>query len=313
MSNTSEEVETEEIEVEIEDIASEEPAKEAAPEPEVSVQEEPEPQQVEAAEESEELNDYSKGVQKRIKKLTDKYRKEERDKQEALRLSSQLMEENKKMKDRLRLLDRGYVQEYGNRLNIEMNSAKIQYKDAADRGDSDKMLEAQEKLSRLNNEMERHRQAKARVEREAKQPQQPPLQPGQPVAQAQPAPQPQQQAPQPDPKAVAWAEKNEWFGTDRLLTSATYAIHATLVEDEGFDPNGDEYYTEIDRRLRSEFPNKFQTVKKSGSGAPVASGNSSASRSTKQGRRSVKLTHSQVAIAKKLGVPLEEYAKFVKD
>ncbi len=304
MSNTSEEVETEEIEVEIEDIASEEPAKEAAPEPEVSVQEEPEPEQVEAAGESEELDDYSKGVQKRIKKLTDKYRKEERDKQEALRLSSQLMEENKKMKDRLRLLDRGYVQEYGNRLSIEMNSAKIQYKDAA---------EAQEKLSRLNNEMERHRQAKARVEREAKQPQQPPLQPGQPVAQAQPAPQPQQQAPQPDPKAVAWAEKNEWFGTDRLLTSATYAIHATLVEDEGFDPNGDEYYTEIDRRLRSEFPNKFQTVKKSGSGAPVASGNSSASRSTKQGRRSVKLTHSQVAIAKKLGVPLEEYAKFVKD
>jgi hypothetical protein len=303
MSNMSEETETEEIEVEIEDIASEEPAKEAAPEPEVSVQEEPEPQQVEAAEDSEELDDYSKGVQKRIKKLTDKYRKEERDKQEALRLSSQLMEENKKMKDRLRLLDRGYVQEYGNRLNIEMNSAKIQYKDAADRGDSDKMLEAQEKLSRLNNEMERHRQAKARVEREAKQPQQPPLQPGQPVAQAQPAP--QQQAPQPDP--------NEWFGTDRLLTSATYAIHATLVEDEGFDPNGDEYYTEIDRRLRSEFPNKFQTVKKSGSGAPVASGNSSASRSTKQGRRSVKLTHSQVAIAKKLGVPLEEYAKFVKD
>ena len=304
MSNTSEEVETEEIEVEIEDIASEEPAKEAVPEPEVSVQEEPEPEQVEAAGESEELDDYSKGVQKRIKKLTDKYRKEERDKQEALRLSSQLMEENKKMKDRLRLLDRGYVQEYGNRLSIEMNSAKIQYKDAA---------EAQEKLSRLNNEMERHRQAKARVEREAKQPQQPPLQPGQPVAQAQPAPQPQQQAPQPDPKAVAWAEKNEWFGTDRLLTSATYAIHATLVEDEGFDPNGDEYYTEIDRRLRSEFPNKFQTVKKSGSGAPVASGNSSASRSTKQGRRSVKLTHSQVAIAKKLGVPLEEYAKFVKD
>ena len=193
-----------------------------------------------------------------------------------------------------------------------MSTAKLQYKDAADRGDSDKMLEAQEKLSRLNNEMDRHRQAKARVEREAKAPQQPPLQPGQPIPQQQQQQQ-QQAAPQPDPKAVAWAEKNEWFGTDRLLTSATYAIHATLVEDEGFDPNGDEYYSEIDRRLRSEFPNKFQTVKKSGSGAPVASGNSSASRSTKQGRRSVKLTHSQVAIAKKLGVPLEEYAKFVKD
>ena len=173
------------------------------------------------------------------------------------------------------------------------------------------MLEAQEKLARLNNELERHRQAKARVEREAKQPQDPPLQPAQqPQQQAQPQP---QQAPQPDPKAQAWAEKNEWFGTDRLLTSAAYAIHATLVEDEGFDPNSDEYYTEIDRRIRTEFPAKFKTAKKSGNGAPVASGNSSASRSTKQGRRSVKLTHSQVAIAKKLGVPLEEYAKFVKE
>lgn len=304
MSNMSE-TENEEIEIEIEDVAQEEEPQEVEQE---AAPVEAAPQETEDSSEDEgELDDYSKGVQKRIKKLTDKYRKEERDKQEALRLSSQLMDENKKMKDRLRLLDRGYVQEYGNRLNIEMSTAKLQYKDAADRGDSDKMLEAQEKLSRLNNEMDRHRQAKARVEREAKAPQQPPLQP---VPQQQ---QQQQAAPQPDPKAVAWAEKNEWFGTDRLLTSATYAIHATLVEDEGFDPNADEYYSEIDRRLRSEFPNKFQTVKKSGSGAPVASGNSSASRSTKQGRRSVKLTHSQVAIAKKLGVPLEEYAKFVKD
>ena len=306
MSNMSE-TENEEIEIEIEDVAQEEEPQEVEQE---AAPVEAAPQETEDSSEDEgELDDYSKGVQKRIKKLTDKYRKEERDKQEALRLSSQLMDENKKMKDRLRLLDRGYVQEYGNRLNIEMSTAKLQYKDAADRGDSDKMLEAQEKLSRLNNEMDRHRQAKARVDREAKAPQQPPLQPGQPIPQQQQ----QQAAPQPDPKAVAWAEKNEWFGTDRLLTSATYAIHATLVEDEGFDPNGDEYYSEIDRRLRSEFPNKFQTVKKSGSGAPVASGNSSASRSTKQGRRSVKLTHSQVAIAKKLGVPLEEYAKFVKD
>ena len=309
MSNISE-TETEEIEIEIEDEVSEESSQESytLPDPE------PEPAQEasdEASGNGEELDDYSKGVQKRIKKLTDKYRKEERDKQEALSLSAKLMDENKTMKDRLRLLDRGYVQEYGNRLNVEMGSAKAAYKDAADRGDSDKMLEAQEKLSRLNNELDRHRQAKARVDREAKQPQQAPLQ------QAQPAPQQvqqqaQQQA-QPDPKAVSWAEKNEWFGADRLLTSATYAIHATLVEDEGFDPNGDEYYTEIDRRLRSEFPNKFKTAKRTGSGVPVASGHSSASRSTKQGRRSVKLTHSQVAIAKKLGVPLEEYAKFVKD
>lgn len=297
MSNTSEEVQ-EEIEVEIEDSATEETEEAEVVE---EAQEEPAPQ-VEANSEDE-LVDYSKNVQNRIKKLTDKYRKEERDKQEALRLSSQLMEENKKMKDRLRLLDRGYVQEYGNRLNIEMASARLAYKDAAERGDSEQQLEAQEKLSRLAAEMDRHRQAKARVERESKQPAQ----------QAAPVVPPPPPAPTPDPKAEAWAQKNEWFGTDRMLTSATYAIHATLIEDEGFDPSSDEYYTEIDRRLRAEFPHKFSTPKKSGERSQVVSAASSASRSTKPGRRSVKLTHSQVAIAKKLGVPLEEYAKFVKD
>lgn len=300
MSNTSEEIE-EEIEVVIEEEASEEEsqsAESAENQPEVIVEEESE-----NTGSDEELTDYSKNVQNRIKKLTDKYRKEERDKQEALRLTSQLMDENKKMKDRLKLLDRGYVQEYGNRLNIEMSAAKIAYKDAADRGDSDKQLEAQEKLSRLNSEMERHRQAKARVEREAKQPVQ---QQAAPVA-APPPP------PKPDPKAEAWAQKNEWFGTDRMLTSATYAIHATLIEDEGFDPESNEYYTEIDRRLRAEFPHKFSTPKKSGERSQVVSAASSASRSTKSGRRSVKLTPSQVAISKSLGVPLEEYAKFVKD
>ena len=303
MSNTSEEIE-EEIEVVIEEEASEEKAQSAEPvedQPEVIVEEEPE-----NTGSDEELTDYSKNVQNRIKKLTDKYRKEERDKQEALRLTSQLMEENKKMKDRLKLLDRGYVQEYGNRLNIEMSAAKIAHKDAADRGDSDKQLEAQEKLSRLNSEMERHRQAKARVDREARQPAQQQAAP----AAAPPAPPP---APKPDPKAEAWAQKNEWFGSDRMLTSATYAIHATLIEDEGFDPESNEYYTEIDRRLRVEFPHKFQTAKKSGERSQVASAASSASRSTKSGRRSVKLTPSQVAISKSLGVPLEEYAKFVKD
>lgn len=303
MSSTSEEIQ-EEIEVEIEDSSTEEAEAEAVEE----VQEEPAPQEEPAsqieADSEDELTDYSKNVQNRIKKLTDKYRKEERDKQEALRLSSQLMEENKKMKDRLRLLDRGYVQEYGNRLNIEMASARLAYKDAADRGDSEQQLEAQEKLSRLAAEMDRHRQAKARVDREAKQPAQ------QDAAPVVPTPPP---APTPDPKAEAWAQKNEWFGSDRMLTSATYAIHATLIEDEGFDPSSDEYYTEIDRRLRAEFPHKFSTPKKSGERSQVVSAASSASRSTKPGRRSVKLTHSQVAIAKKLGVPPEEYAKFVKD
>jgi hypothetical protein len=296
MSNMSDETEHE-VEIELPEAEVESDAGASAP--------------AEAAQppsKDDELSDYSKNVQQRIKKLTERMRKEERDKQEALRLSQQLLDENRKMKDRLQLLDRGYVTEYGNRLTVELSAARAAYKDAADRGDSDKMLEAQEKLARLTNELERHKVAKARVERAVPQAQQPQQQP---AFEQQPAA-PQQPAATPDPKAQSWAKKNEWFGADRLLTSAAYAIHATLVEDEGFDPNSDEYYSEIDRRIRTEFPHKFQT-KKSGEVPPVASGVSSASRSQKSGRRSVKLSPSQVAMAKRLNVPLEEYAKFVKD
>ena len=126
----------------------------------------------------------------------------------------------------------------------------------------------------------------------------------------QPQEQPQQQQPvqqqraQPDPRAVAWKDKNDWFGSDKIMTAAAFALHSQLTEEEGFDPNTDEYYTEVDKRLRQEFPHKFSETKKSGGGSQVASAGS-ASRSTKQGRRSVKLSHSQVAIAKKLGVPLK--------
>ena len=124
-----------------------------------------------------------------------------------------------------------------------------------------------------------------------------------------------QQAQQPakiDPRAKQWADENTWFGKDTIMTTATFALHNILTGEEGFDANSEEYYTEIDKRIREEFPHKFQTQKKSGSNQVASAGNS-ASRSTKQGRRSVKLSHSQVAIAKKLGVPLEEYAKYVKD
>jgi GH15 family glucan-1,4-alpha-glucosidase len=130
--------------------------------------------------------------------------------------------------------------------------------------------------------------------------------------QEQAAPQTQPEA-KPDPKAEDWANKNNWFGADEVMTYAAFGIHKKLIEEEGFDPQSDEYYTAIDSRIRSEFPHKFETAKKTGGGSQVASANSSASRSTKQGRRSVKLSHSQVAIAKKLGVPLEEYAKYVKE
>lgn len=262
---------------------------------------------VEASEQaSDELDSYSKGVQNRIKKLTEKYRQEERDKAEAVRLSQQLMEENNKLKSRMQALDTGYLSEYGTRLQSQTEAAKRAYKEAYESGDADRMIEAQQALSNIAVETQRYNSAKARAEREAQRPQQA-------EPQVAPQPQPQQQMPTPDPKAQTWAEKNEWFGSDRVMTTAAFAIHQQLVDEEGFDPNTDEYYTEVDSRIRKEFPHKFQTAKKSGGGSQVASASSSASRSNKQGRRSVKLTHSQVAIAKKLGVPLEEYAKYVKD
>jgi hypothetical protein len=285
-------VETEDTSEEVEDSVSlesspEEPAKEQS---------------------SDELESYSKNVQGRIKKLTEKYRQEERDKAEAVRLSQQLIEENKKLKSRVQNLDSGYLNEYNNRLQSQETTAKELYRQAYESGDTDKMIEAQQLISNLAVEKQRYTAAKSRAESEAK------LQ-----VERQKAPQQQQQQQQaappvkPDPRAEKWAGKNDWFGNDRVMTTAAFAIHQQLVEDEGFDPMTDEYYTEIDSRMRTEFPHKFQAAKKSGGGSQVASASSSASRSAKQGRRSVKLSHSQVAIAKKLGVPLEEYAKFVKD
>ena len=258
----------------------------------------------------EELDSYSKGVQSRIKKLTEKYRQEERDKAEALRVSQQLLEENKKLKTRMQALDTGYLSEYGTRLQSQTDAAKRAYKEAYEAGDTDKMLEAQQALSNIAIETQRYNTAKTRAEQQAKMQVQ---RQEQPVQQQQVAQQPQQQPPQPDPRAQSWAEKNDWFGQDKVMTASAFAIHQQLVEEEGFDPQTDEYYTEVDKRIRSEFPHKFQTAKKSGGGSQVASAGNSASRSNKQGRRSVKLTHSQVAIAKKLGVPLEEYAKYVKE
>ena len=271
--------------------------------------EEPESQEepkVKQASSEEELDTYSKGVQSRIKKLTEKYRQEERDKGEAVRLSQQLLDENNKLKTRVKALDTGYLSEYGSRLESQTDGAKRIYKEAYEAGDTDKMLEAQQALSNIAVQQQQYNTAKARAEQQAKMP----VQQQQPVQQ--PVQQQQQAAPVPDEKAVAWKDKNEWFGKDKIMTTAAYTIHQELIEEEGFDPNSDDYYTEVNRRMRGEFPHKF-AAKKSGGGSQVASAGNSASRSTKTGRRTVKLSHSAVAIAKKLGVPLEEYAKYVKD
>ena len=254
-----------------------------------------------------ELESYSKGVQKRISRLTEKYRKEERDRQEAVRLAQQLLQEKQQLEGRLKQLDSGYLNEYGARIEAQVTAARRAYKDAYEAGDTDKMIEAQEALARATTDKQRYDLAKSRADERVQTTAAPPQQ--QYVA-------PQQQAvaqqPQVDPKAQSWAEKNDWFGQDEVMTYAAFGVHRKLVEEEGFDPQSDEYYSEIDRRMRTEFPHKFQASKSSGK-SQVAPAGSSASRSTKQGRRTVRLSPSQIAIAKKLNVPLEEYAKYVKD
>jgi hypothetical protein len=259
-------------------------------------------------ESEEELEDYSKRVQKRIKTLTEKYRTEERNKDEALRFAETVKNENDQLKHRLNNLDTGYLNEYGTRLESQLSSAKQLYKEAHEAGDVEKMFKAQEALSKISIEQERYRLAKQRQEQNKVQVERP-----QPQAQPQPQPQPQPQAQKPDPKAEKWAEKNDWFGQDEVMTYAAFGIHRKLVEEEGFDPQSDEYYTEVDSRIRTEFPHKFNSARRNGGSTRVASADTSASRTSKTGRRTVKLSPSQIAIAKKLGVPLEEYAKYVKD
>ena len=250
-----------------------------------------------------ELNDYSKSVQKRISKLTEKYREAERQGNEATTIAQKLLEENQQLKNRMQKLDSGYLTEYGARIESQIGAARKAYKEAYESGDTDAMIEAQEALARATGEKDRYDIAKRRADEQKPQYAQ--------QQQPQYAQQPQQ-APQADPKAQGWAEKNEWFGQDEVMTYAAFGVHRKLVEEEGFDPTSDEYYNEIDRRMRAEFPQKF-AGKKSSTKSQVASAGSSASRTTKQGRRSVKLSPSQIAIAKKLNVPLEEYAKYVKE
>ena len=249
-----------------------------------------------------EIEDYNNKVQKRINQLTRKYRDEEKAKEEAARLAEHLMSENKKLQSRVENLDKGYLTEFGGRIESQISEAKKAYKEAYDSGDADKMFEAQQQLSQMAIEGERLRVAQSRAEVRSKE------QEGS-VPEAAPT---QKTEKKPDPKAEAWAQKNDWFGADEVMTYAAFGLHRKLVEEEGFDPNEDSYYTELDRRIRAEFPQKFQ-AKKSG-GAQVAPAGASATRTTaKQGRKSVKLSPSQVAMAKRLNVPLEEYAKYVKD
>ena len=247
-----------------------------------------------------EIDQYSKTVQARIKKLVTARRQEERDKEEAIRLAEVLKKENDELRARNTTLNKGYNAQYEGRVGSQLEQAKKAFKDAYDSGDSDAIVAANQAIARITLDEERLRVIKAREQQAAatQQPQEQVQQPEQPAA-------------QPDPKAKAWADRNDWFGSDRVMTVGAYAIHEDLAG-EGYDLTSDDYYSELDKRLRVEFPQKFENNASNGGTARVASADSSASRSTKKGRRAVKLTPSQVAIAKKLGVSLEDYAKHVK-
>tara|TARA_R100000664_G_scaffold1138_1_gene3039 strand:+ start:1353 stop:2264 length:912 start_codon:yes stop_codon:yes gene_type:complete len=255
--------------------------------------------EVETQENSEEeIDQYSKSVQNRIKKLVTARRQEERDKEEAVRYAEALRKENEELKERNTTLSKGYNAQYEGRVGSQLEQAKKAFKDAYDSGDSDAIVAANQAIARITLDEERLRVIKAREERNEAAVQQRPQEQQQPAA-------------NPDPKAKAWADRNDWFGNDRVMTVGAYAIHEDLAN-EGFDLTSDDYYSELDKRLRVEFPQKFENNTTNGGTARVASADSSASRSTKKGRRAVKLTPSQVAIAKKLGVSLEDYAKHVK-
>ena len=258
----------------------------------------------EATEESEQ-EQYSKGVQKRINKLTKRVKDTEREREEALRYAHTVKAEADKAKTQLQQLDQSYLSEYGGRISAEQTQAEAELKRAVETGDSQATVDAQRKLTQLAVAADRYGQAKQQQEQqqaayEAQVQQQ----------QQQPVQQPVQQPPQPaDPKAERWASKNEWFGEDYTMTFAAFGIHKKLVEEEGFDPQSDDYYHELDKRIKNEFAHKFEED----TGRKTAQTVASVSRGSKTGRKKVRLTPSQVTIAKKLGVPLEEYAKYVKE
>ena len=250
----------------------------------------------------EDLSEYSESVKKRISKLTNRFREEERQRKAALDYAESIKKQNEDLKARLDKLDNNYVGEFDNRVTAQAQAAKEAYKKALESGDADALYDAQQNISRIAMEEANLKRLKAEREEQAKK---------QETAQTQPQAQPQAQ-PKPDPRAEKWAQENEWFGQDQTMTYAAFGIHKTLIEQEGFDPNTEEYYTELDNRIRSEFSHRFSDNKKTN--APrVASAGNTASRSGAKKSRTVKLTPSQIAIAKRLGVPLEEYAKHVKE
>ena len=250
---------------------------------------------------SKQIEEYSEGVKKRIAKLTKRMREAERQKEEALRYADSIKQERDKFKTTADSLDKNYVAEMEGRITSSIAAAQEKLRAARQAEDPKAETEALAAISQLGYEQGKLAELKTQHQMQETAAKEKPVE--QPVQQ----PRQQVQTP-PDPKAEEWAEKNEWFGKDSAMTYTAFDLHRKLTEEEGIDPRSEEYYTEIDKRIRLEFPHKFDTSKDKPVSKPTQTV-ASATRSTKTNRKQVRLTSSQVAIARKLGVPLEEYAK----
>ena len=277
-----------------EPVKTEDAPKEPSEQPDVQTSEQ---------KEDEKLEDYSKGVQSRIAKLTRKMREAERREQAATEYAKAVEEKRKVIESKYEQINNDYVKQFDTRVTTGMDSAQNELARAIEAGDAAAQVEANKKIATLSIDAARLNvlkdttkvveQPKADLSQDANYQRQTP-----------------QALPTPDPQAEAWAGKNSWFGQDRAMTFTAFEIHKELVDGEGYDPKSAEYYAEIDKRIKVDFPHKFGNTETNTS-RPVQSV-ASANRSVKPGRKTVRLTSSQVAIAKKLGVPLEEYAKQIK-
>ena len=255
----------------------------------------------ETKKEDDKLEEYSKGVQSRIAKLTRKMREAERQRDAATEYAKSVEEKRKALEKRFEKTDADYIKKFESSIATGLEAAQKELAAAIDAGDAKAQVEANKRIATLSFENAKLQQTKDARESMVSKPSEVKA-PEQSMTQAEPS----------DPAAEAWASKNTWFGQDRAMTYTAFEIHKDLVDKEGYDPKSDEYYAEIDKRIRVDFPHKFAKTDVKQTTEPVQTV-ASAKRSVKPGRKTVKLTSSQVAIAKKLGVPLEEYAKQLKN
>ena len=283
-------IETEAPKQETEEAPSEEP-----------VETKQEETKEEPKKDDEQLEDYSKGVQARIAKLTRKMREAERQRDAATEYAKSVEEKRQALETRFERTDADYIKKFETSINTGLEAAQKELAAAIEAGDAQAQVEANKRIATLAFENAKLAQSKEARETQVTKPSQVQA-PQPPITQVEPS----------DPMAESWAAKNSWFGQDRAMTYTAFEIHKDLVDKEGFDPKSNEYYAEIDKRIRVDFPHKFAKTDVRQTTEPVQTV-ASVKRSVKPGRKTVKLTSSQVAIAKKLGVPLEEYAKQLKN